>query len=44
VYESLTIASGKAEAFVLFDHLAGFRDGPHLLIRNHAERGTPADD
>jgi hypothetical protein len=40
VDESVTITIGKAEALVLFDLLAGFRDGLHLPIRNDAERVT----
>jgi hypothetical protein len=38
VDESLTVTIGKAEALVLFDLLAGFRDQSHLPIRNDAER------
>ena len=36
--DSLSITIGKAEAVVLFDLLADFRDQPHLSIRNGAER------
>lgn len=36
--DSLSITIGKADALVLFDLLADFRDQPHLSIRNSAER------
>ena len=40
VNDSVTITIDKAEALVLFDLLAGFRDAPSLPIRNDAERAT----
>lgn len=40
VNEPVTITIDKAEALVLFDLLADFRDAPALPIRNDAERAT----
>ncbi len=38
--DSVTLTIGKAEALVLFDLLADFRDQTHLPIRDHAQRAT----
>lgn len=38
--EPVRVTLTKAEALVLFDLLADFRDQPTLLIRNNAERAT----
>jgi hypothetical protein len=38
--EMVSIRLQKAEALVLFDLLAGFRDQPHLPVQHEAERVT----